>query len=131
MICPAIQPATAPTTKKMMKPKSVIWLNLPRQDPLYQRLARQAPFQDLPSEIAGGLSFFERDPAIDDRRPDAVGLLHEPPGAARQILFDGRQSGFDLLLVEDNEVSDVAGAQQPAVRQFPRRRVVEGQHADG
>jgi hypothetical protein len=30
MICPAIQPATAPITKKMMKPKSVILTSLPR-----------------------------------------------------------------------------------------------------
>ena len=39
---------------------------------------------------------------------DALGLLHQPARAARQILLDGRQARPDAVLLEQHDVGLVA-----------------------
>ena len=90
----------------------------------------QRPLQDPAGKVTRGLPILESNDSVDDRGGDAVCLLHEPPGAARQILLDGRQARLDALFIKNDEVSSIAGSHQPAVRQLPGRRIVEGQHAD-
>ena len=68
--------------------------------------------------LRGGrrLTILQRDRAADDRRGYDVSLLHQPPRAARQVLLDCWQLRSDALLIEDNDIRRIAGAEQPAIR---------------
>src|SRR4051812_15632696 len=67
----------------------------PAQLPYRSALCREPSLQHRSSIVPGCLAVLERDGAVDHRRGDAVGLLHQTAGAARQILLDFREKRPD------------------------------------